>query len=86
MGKILFWAVVIIAVLLVSRLIAHQAAKAKSAGNPDQKPGAKPLGQSEQMIRCAHCGIYMPRSEAYKQDDQLWCGPDHAKAGLRQRP
>jgi uncharacterized protein len=36
------------------------------------------------MVRCAHCGIHMPRSEAVLSDGKTWCSPEHAKLGVRQ--
>ncbi|UOD50755.1 PP0621 family protein [Orrella daihaiensis] len=85
MGKILFWAVVIIGVLFITRLLAHQAAKRHT--QTDKPKPAKPesLGKAEEMVRCAHCGVYMPRSEAVKQNDNFWCSTEHAKAGIKQR-
>ena len=86
MGKILFWAVVIIGVLLITRLIAHQAAKREVKGDKPKKAAPQPLGKPEEMVRCANCGVYMPESDALKQDDQFWCSTEHAKAGVKRKP
>lgn len=85
MGKILFWAVVIIGVLFITRLIAHQAAKREVKDDPPKKGKPEPLGKPEEMVRCANCGVYMPRSEALKQNDEFWCSTEHAKAGAKNR-
>lgn len=85
MGKILFWAVVIIGVLFITRLLAHQAAKRESNGNDKKKAKPEALGKAEEMVRCANCGVYMPRSDAIKQNDNFWCSTDHAKAGAKER-
>ena len=79
MGKILVWVIVGLVIMLVMRIVASRAAarrspppqkepvqRAKAAGatlrgQPDPTSGA-----SEQMVRCAHCGIFLPRSEALK--------------------
>ena len=80
MGKILFWAVIIIGVLFVTRLLAHQAAKGRDKPKEGKAPARPaPLSKSEEMIRCANCGVYMPRSEAIKQDGQFWCSPEHVQ-------
>jgi len=56
MGKIIFWLVVIFAVLLVLRLV--NVAKAKTrAGQPKAQPPTP-------MVRCVECGIYLPKSDA----------------------
>lgn len=85
MGKLLFWLVVIFAALLVVRLIAY---KTQAAKRPVSPPPAKPRfgtpSSNEAMVRCAHCGIHLPRSEAYMQQGQTWCCAEHAKLGARQ--
>lgn len=68
----------------------RQADKAWHSGNTG-KPG-KPtrgapdptLGASEPMVRCAHCGIHLPRSEALMKDGKTWCSDAHAQLGVRQ--
>lgn len=35
----------------------------------------------EAMVRCAHCGIHLPRSEAYTSQGQTWCSEEHARLG-----
>lgn len=42
------------------------------------------LGASEPMVRCAHCGIHLPRSEALMKNGQTWCSDAHAQLGVRQ--
>ena len=81
MAKFLIWAVIILAFLMVSRMLAHRNANQKirkqhAASNPAAGPG-------ESMVRCAHCQIYLPRSEAYMSQGKTWCSADHARLGLR---
>lgn len=82
MGKILFWVVVIVGVLFVTRLLTHYAVNRK-APPPSTNKGPRSLKASEEMVRCAHCQVYTPRSEAIKQDNEFWCSPEHAKKGMR---
>lgn len=80
MGKILFWALVIICVLFVARLLAHQSSKrVKQAQRTREQAVAQ--APSEQMVRCAHCGIHLPRSDALLADGRTWCGAEHARLG-----
>jgi len=39
----------------------------------------------EAMVRCAHCGVYFPRSEAVAAGDASYCSPDHRDAALADR-
>jgi len=81
MGKLLLWAIVILAALIIMRLWthknAHDAARRNRAVN-QPRPGAAP---PESMVRCAHCGIHLPRSDALLQHGQLWCCEEHARLG-----
>ncbi|WP_261006892.1 PP0621 family protein, partial [Bordetella pertussis] len=36
---------------------------------------------SQPMVRCAHCGVHLPRSEAVLLGGQTWCSSDHARRG-----
>jgi len=80
MGKLLLWAIAILAALIVMRLWTHH--KAHGAARRNQ-PTARHSGDvpPEAMVRCAHCGIHLPRSEALMQHGQLWCCEEHARLG-----
>jgi uncharacterized protein len=36
---------------------------------------------AEDMVRCAQCGVHLPRSEARQAEGQLYCGEEHARLG-----
>jgi len=82
-GKILFWFVIIMAVLIGARLIARGAHKPASGSRPAAKVGGdRPdMQNAEAMVRCQHCGIHLPRSEAFLSQGKTWCGPEHARLG-----
>ena len=82
MGKFLFWAVVVVAVLFVTRLIAHHAARRQDAQKAAPPKGA--ISKPETMVRCAHCGVFIPRSDAVSESSGFWCSPAHAKAGHKE--
>lgn len=87
MGKVLFWVVFIIAALLIARIVARQNEKGPAGIRPPKqakKRGAPPVEHAEPMVRCAHCGIHMPRSEAVLSNGSIWCSTEHAKLGVRQ--
>jgi uncharacterized protein len=85
MGKALFWVTIFIVVIFVTRLLAIQAAKKRRP--PPQAPSKQTdvPGGSEEMVRCAHCGVHLPRSEASLLGQNTWCSPAHAKLGVRER-
>lgn len=79
MVKLLLLVMIIIAVLFITRFITQKKPfiAPPRKGKPPTPPGA------EQMVRCAHCGIYLPRSEALMSNEHTWCSLDHAKLGPR---
>jgi len=38
---------------------------------------------STDMVRCAHCGIHIPKSEALQRDGRNYCSEEHRDAGPR---
>ena len=65
MGKIIFWLVVVFAVLLVLRLVNTAKAKRRTQAPP---PAV------ENMVRCVGCGTYVPRADAKPGPLGLTCG------------
>jgi uncharacterized protein len=64
MGKIILWIVIVFAVLFVLRLL--------NAKKQRRDTGAKEPPQA--MIRCAGCGVYVPRADAKPGRAGLTCG------------
>ena len=40
----------------------------------------KQSGQAEDMVRCVHCGIHLPRSESISAGDTFYCSEAHRRA------
>jgi uncharacterized protein len=36
---------------------------------------------TEDMVRCAHCGVHLPRSESIRAGDKFYCCAEHRDAG-----
>ncbi|NLC37623.1 MAG: hypothetical protein GX772_14520 [Alcaligenaceae bacterium] len=81
MGKILFWIILILAVLIGARLLARSSSSPAPGGRlrKTAKAGQADMSQAEAMVRCQHCGIHLPRSEAFMSNGKTWCGPEHAR-------
>jgi uncharacterized protein len=35
--------------------------------------------RDEDMVRCVHCGVHLPRSESVMSGDLFYCTPDHRR-------
>jgi uncharacterized protein len=76
LGKVIFWIVVFFLVLLALRMISvhktrqeqREEKEEKNAKNRDDKPA------NDSMVKCAACGVYIPRSTAIMKANGLVCG------------
>lgn len=83
MGKILFWFIIVLAVLIGARLLTRSGQSNPPAGRLNKNGGKadSDMSNAEAMVRCNHCGIHLPRSEAFLSDGKTWCGSEHARIG-----
>ena len=71
---LLLLAVLIVVYLIVSRM-------RRDAGPPEatRRPPAVPT--AEDMVRCAVCGVNLPRSESFTSRGRFYCSDDHRRLG-----
>jgi hypothetical protein len=75
MSKLIFWIVVVFAILFALRLI--NSAKAKKRAEEAGRAAREPAPPVEEMVRCSRCGTYLPKSDARYSPAGVTCGdPD----------
>jgi uncharacterized protein len=75
MGKLLVLIVLVVAgVWLVKRAL-------RSAERKDDAGQAPAPRASEELVRCAHCALLLPRGEARQAGGAIYCSEEHAKLG-----
>lgn len=47
-----------------------------------EAPAKSARGEAE-LVRCAHCGVHLPRGEARTADGRDYCSEEHARLGPR---
>lgn len=66
---------------LVLGLLVLFALRSKSKPSKEAMPtSVERDGQAKEvelMLCCSHCGVYFPASEAVRQDQQIFCCPEH---------
>ena len=62
MSKVLFWIVIIFAVLFALRL--YNANKAKRRGDAKRDASQRRALGGDPMVRCTRCGVFLPKAEA----------------------
>jgi len=73
MGRLL---VLILLVVLAVWLIRRALRRAQQKG----PTSAAPRG-SEELVRCAHCGLLLPRAEARQSGGAIYCSDEHSRLG-----
>jgi uncharacterized protein len=49
--------------------------------NKPSAPAREPI--VEDMVKCAHCGVNLPRSEAIYSSGDFFCTPEHKQLGKK---
>lgn len=39
---------------------------------------------AEDMVRCAHCGVHLPKGESVQAEGQFFCSTEHRDSHLKQ--
>ena len=79
MGKIIVWIVVVFVALFALRLYNAAKGRARAAAK------ARQPAEVEAMVRCARCGVFLPRPDAASAADGYRCH-EPACAGSRPPP
>lgn len=70
MGKLLLVALVILVVFWILKAYRKHVERPSSA---------HPAPTVEDMVRCAHCGIHVPRSESLSSGERHYCSEEHRR-------
>jgi len=78
MGKLLFWVLIVLCALVAMRLAVRSQQPPSTNPRKPAKGRARSAKAAEPMVACAHCGVYLPRSDALQGYGQTWCCREHA--------
>jgi uncharacterized protein len=48
-----------------------------------QQAVQKKQSASHVMVECAHCGLFLPKSDALQKDGEYYCCPEHELLGKK---
>jgi uncharacterized protein len=68
---------VLILLAVVAVWLIRRALRAARRGEEGQ---ARPPEVGD-LVKCARCGVHLPRTEAREAGGQLYCGEEHARLG-----
>ena len=66
MGKVIFWVLVVFAVLFVLRLVNAAKSRSRKTSEGTQPPSA--------LVRCVECGVFLPKADARPVPEGFHCG------------
>jgi uncharacterized protein len=67
---------IVLAVWLIRRAVRRMGQGAQRRETPAHKPPVQ-----GDLVRCAHCGVHLPRAEARTAEGILYCSEEHARLG-----
>ncbi|HEY0879691.1 MAG TPA: PP0621 family protein [Zeimonas sp.] len=96
MGKLLSWVVLIALAWLVLHLVSiSQRRRERSRGAPAGDAAASSGGEAarssgrtlegEPIVPCAHCGLFVPASDAVRDGELIYCSTAHREADRASR-
>lgn len=65
--------------LVLGLLVAYAIFKAYKRKIQGRRNRTQAVGGAEDMVRCAQCGVHMPRSESLMSGKAFYCTPDHRR-------
>ena len=68
--------IVILAIAFAAAFWLLRGLRKRSTG--DVPPPAK--SEAEDMVRCVHCGVHLPRGEAVMSQQRFFCSSQHRQA------
>ena len=73
--------IVLILLVVLAVWLVRRALRASRQAMKSEKQG--PVQQD--LVRCARCGVHLPRGEAREAGGALYCGEEHARLGAGER-
>ena len=65
-------------VWLVRRAFNSRSERNERTERVGREPGE---GSTDELVRCAHCGVHVPRIDAHTRDGRQFCSREHARLG-----
>lgn len=77
MSRLLLLAVIFVVIYWLLKSYRRQVGKGQVSGD---KLGGNISGQAEDMVRCVHCGVHLPKQESILAGGEYYCSEAHRRA------
>jgi uncharacterized protein len=78
LGRILFLILIAILFFLLIRSFSRALKKKREEAEKAQRSL-----EGEDMVRCIHCGVHLPRSESIVSEGKFFCSDEHRRLHLQ---
>lgn len=75
MSRLIFFAAVMAVVYLLLKSYRNRISGEQPSGRQEPPPA-----HAEDMVRCVHCGVHLPRSESIMSGGKFYCSEEHRRA------
>lgn len=79
MGRLLFFALIAVLVFWAIRSYRRGLKKRQEEAHKEA-----PSIEGEDMVRCTHCGVHLPKSESILSEGKFFCSDEHRRLHLQQ--
>lgn len=77
MGRLLFIIAIVFIVIWLFKSYRRQLPKEDARG--EDASGQESSGQAEDMVRCVHCGVHLPKRESILSNGKFYCSDAHRR-------
>ena len=75
MSRLIFIVAIAAVVYLLLKSYRNRISGEQPQGRPEPPPA-----HAEDMVRCVHCGVHLPRSESIMSGGKFYCSEEHRRA------
>lgn len=90
MGKLAFFLIIAVLVYwIIKARLSEKTNEAEDSQTEDEQTDDDNNGTPkslEDMVRCAHCGVHLPRSESITSQGKFFCCDEHRQKHLEKTP
>jgi hypothetical protein len=78
LGRLLFFALIVVFFIWVIRSYRRAIKKQREEARKESSSI-----EGEDMVRCIHCGVHLPRSESIASEGKFFCSDEHRRLHLQ---
>lgn len=80
MGKLMFFIIIMLFFFWAVRKTLRNMQDQQKQAEREELPSS---GGEENMVRCAHCSVHLPRSESITSRGEFFCSDEHRRIHLQ---